>query len=151
MESTPEQIIALTFSLLKSKSVLVSIPWKEQTNWFFHDLEVKQVTTFFPSLETFLVEATGNSSKAQYRSAMWNCGWDPLILNHHPARFGVHRPNGTRNNGVYTISSNSKSSSNSISNAKVPIEAYKWPFWYFAQVISWNKKTSKKTDKLTLN
>ena len=43
----------------------------------------------------------------------------PLILNHRPARFGVHRPNGTGKNGVYSISSNSHSNSNSISNAEV--------------------------------
>ena len=53
----------------------------------------------------------------QYRSVMWLCGWGPLILNHHPARFGVHGPNGTGNNSVCCISSNS----NSNCNADVPI------------------------------
>ena len=31
-------------------------------NWFFHYLEVQLLTTFSPSLETFHVEATGNTS-----------------------------------------------------------------------------------------
>ena len=34
---------------------------------------------------------------------------------HHPARFGVHGPNGTGNNGACSISSNSNA------------EVYKWP------------------------
>ena len=25
-------------------------------------------------------------------SIMWLCGWSPLILSHHPAKFGVHKP-----------------------------------------------------------
>ena len=53
----------------------------------------------------------------RYRSVMWLCGWGPLILNHHPARFGVHGPNRTGNNSVCCISSNS----NSNCNAEVPI------------------------------
>ena len=53
---------------------------------------------------------------------MWLCGWGPLILNRHPARFGVHRPNVTGNNGVYSIRSNSNS--NSISNAEVPMPRF---------------------------
>ena len=57
------------------------------------------------------------------RCVTWLFGWGHLILNHHPARFGVHRPNGTGNNGVCCISSNSISNSNS--NAEV----YKWPFF----------------------
>ena len=44
----------------------------------------------------------------------------PLILNHHPAGFAVHRPNGTGNNDVCCISSNS----NSISNVKVPMPRF---------------------------
>ena len=55
-------------------------------------------------------------------------GGGPVILNHHPARFGVHRPNGTENNGVYSISSNSNS--NFISNAEV----YKWPIFTYILV-----------------
>ena len=43
-----------------------------------------------------------------------------LILNHHPARFGVLRPNGTENNDVCSISSNS----NSISSAEVPMPRF---------------------------
>ena len=35
----------------------------EQTNWFFHYLEVQLLTTFSPSLETFHEEATGNASE----------------------------------------------------------------------------------------
>ena len=26
------------------------------------------------------------------RSVTWLCGWGPFILNHHPAKFGIHRP-----------------------------------------------------------
>ena len=36
----------------------------------------------------------------------------PLILSHHPAKFGSHRPYETVSNGVYNISSNCSSSSN---------------------------------------
>ena len=39
----------------------------------------------------------------------WLCGWDPLTLSDHPAKFGVHRPYGTGNNDVCNISSNSNS------------------------------------------
>ena len=46
----------------------------------------------------------------------WLCGCGPLILNHHPVRFGAHRSYGTGKNGVCCISSNSNS------NADV----YKW-------------------------
>ena len=28
----------------------------------------------------------------RYWSVTWLCGWDPLILSHQPAKFGVHRP-----------------------------------------------------------
>ena len=42
------------------------------------------------------------------------------MLNHHPVTFGVHKPNGTGNNGVYSISSNS----NSISNVEVPMPRF---------------------------
>ena len=42
----------------------------------------------------------------QYCGVMWLCGWGPLILSHHPAKFGVHKPYGTENNGVFNISSN---------------------------------------------
>ena len=52
---------------------------------------------------------------------MWVCGWDPLILNPYPARFGVHRSYGTGNNGVFCISSNS----NSNSNAEVPMPRFR--------------------------
>ena len=48
----------------------------------------------------------------RYRSVTWLCEWSPLILSHHPAKFGVHRPYGTGNNGVCNISSNSSSNSN---------------------------------------
>ena len=33
----------------------------------------------------------------------------PLILSHHCATFGVHKPSRTENNGVYNISFNSNS------------------------------------------
>ena len=46
----------------------------------------------------------------------------PLNLSYHSAKFGVHRPYGTGNNGVCNIGSNSISSSSS--NAEV----YKWRF-----------------------
>ena len=46
---------------------------------------------------------------SKYHVTLWV---GPLILNHHPARFGVHRPNGTENNGACSISSNSNSNSN---------------------------------------
>ena len=26
------------------------------------------------------------------RCVMWLCGWDPFILSHHPAKFGIHSP-----------------------------------------------------------
>ena len=26
------------------------------------------------------------------RSVTWLCGWDPFILSHHPAKFGIRRP-----------------------------------------------------------
>ena len=66
------------------------------------------------------------------RSVTWLCGWGRLILNHHPARFGVHRPYGTGNNGVCSISSDS----NSDSNAEVPMPRFtngqcnvRWTYW----------------------
>ena len=57
----------------------------------------------------------------QYQRVTWICGRGPLILSDNPAKFGVHRPYGTGNNGVCNISSNSNSISNSNSNAEVPI------------------------------
>ena len=59
----------------------------------------------------------------RHRSAAWLCGWGPLILSHHPAKFGVHRAYGTGNGGVCNIISKSSSNFNSNSNAEV----YKWP------------------------
>ena len=47
----------------------------------------------------------------------------PLILSHHPAKFGVHKTNGTGNNGVCDISSNSNFNSNFSSNSNA--EVYK--------------------------
>ena len=44
------------------------------------------------------------------------------MLNHQPARFGVHRSNATGYNGFYSISSNSNS--NSISDAEVPVPRF---------------------------
>ena len=58
----------------------------------------------------------------QYRSVTWLCGWGPLILSDHPAKFRVHRPYGTGNNGICNISSNSNSISNS--NVKVPMPRF---------------------------
>ena len=52
-------------------------------------------------------------------SVTWLCEWSPLILSLHPAKFGVHRPNGTGNNGVCNICSNSNCNSNS--NTEVPM------------------------------
>ena len=49
-----------------------------------------------------------------YSFVTWLCGWDSLILSHHPAKFGVHRPYGTGNNGVCNISSNSNSSAEAL-------------------------------------
>ena len=46
----------------------------------------------------------------------------PLILSDHPAKFRVHRPYGTGNNGICNISSNSNSISNS--NVKVPMPRF---------------------------
>ena len=40
------------------------------------------------------------------------------MLNHHPGRFGVHRPYGTGNIGVYSISSSSNS------NTEVPMPMF---------------------------
>ena len=60
----------------------------------------------------------------QYRSVTWLCGWGPLILSDHPAKFRVHRPYGTGNNGICNISSNSNSISNSNSNVKVPMPRF---------------------------
>ena len=48
----------------------------------------------------------------------------PLILSDHPAKFRVHRPYGTGNNGICNISSNSNSISNSNSNVKVPMPRF---------------------------
>ena len=48
----------------------------------------------------------------------------PLILSDHPAKFGDHRPYGTRNDGVCNISSNSNSIFNSNSNADVPMPRF---------------------------
>ena len=51
-----------------------------------------------------------------YWRVTWLCGWGPFILSHHSAKFGVHRPYGTRNNDVSNISSNS--------NAEVPMPRF---------------------------
>ena len=53
---------------------------------------------------------------SMYHVTLWVVS---LILSHHPAKFGVHRPYGTGNNGLCYISSNSNSNSNA--------EVYKWP------------------------
>ena len=45
-----------------------------------------------------------------------------VILSHHPAKFGVHRPYGTGNNGVCNNNSDSNSISNS--NAEVPMPRF---------------------------
>ena len=58
------------------------------------------------------------------RSVTWLCGWNSLILSHHPAKFGIHRPYGTGNNDVCKISSNSNSVSNSNSNAAVSMPRF---------------------------
>ena len=63
-------------------------------------------------------------TRPRYRSVTWLCGWGPLILSDHPAKFGVHRPYGTENNGVCNISSNSNSISSSNSNAEVPMPRF---------------------------
>ena len=55
----------------------------------------------------------------RYRIVMWLWGCDPLILNYHAAMFDVHTLNGTKNNGVCSISFNSNSSSNFNPNAEV--------------------------------
>ena len=55
----------------------------------------------------------------QCGSVTWLCGWGPLNLSDHPAKFRVHRPYGTENNGVCNISSSSNSISNSNSNVEV--------------------------------
>ena len=52
------------------------------------------------------------------------CVWSPVILNHHLARYCVHRSHGTGNNGVWCISSNSKSNSISNSKAEVPMPRF---------------------------
>ena len=54
---------------------------------------------------------------------MWFCGCGTLILSHHTAKFGIHRPCGSRGNDVSNISSNSNSKFNSKfnSNAEVPM------------------------------
>ena len=52
------------------------------------------------------------------------CGWGPLILSYHSAKCGVYRPDGTGNNGVCNISSNSSSIFNSNSNAEVRLTLY---------------------------
>ena len=51
----------------------------------------------------------------QYRGTMCLCGWGPLTLSHHLAKFEVHKPYGTWNNDVSNISSSSNS------NAEVPM------------------------------
>ena len=58
----------------------------------------------------------------RYQSVTWLCGWVPLILSPHPARFGVHRPYITGNNSVCSVSSNSNS--NSDSSAEVPMPRF---------------------------
>ena len=55
-----------------------------------------------------------------HQSVSWLCGWRPLILSYHPAKFGVHRPYGTGHNVVCNIDSNS----NSNSNAEVPMPRF---------------------------
>ena len=60
----------------------------------------------------------------RHQSVTWLCGSGPLILSHHPAKIGVHRPYGTVNNGICNISSNSSSTSNSNSNAQVPMPRF---------------------------
>ena len=61
-KSIPDQIIAITFSLLNSKSVLVSIPWNGANQLVFPLSGGPTTNNFFPSLETFNVEAIGNTS-----------------------------------------------------------------------------------------
>ena len=60
----------------------------------------------------------------RYRSVTSLCGWGPLSLSYHSAKFGVHRPYGTGNNGVSSISSNFNSISSSNSSAEVPMPRF---------------------------
>ena len=77
----------------------------------------------------------------RYRSVTWLCGWGPLVLSHHPAKFGVHRPYGTLNNGVYYIGSNSNS------NAEVPMSRFTNGLKIYLSLI---KDLKNKKKKLTL-
>ena len=62
VKSIPEQIIAVTFWLLKGKSVLVSIPWNGANQLLFPLSGGPTTNNFFPSLEIFHVRATDNTS-----------------------------------------------------------------------------------------
>ena len=62
VKSIPDQIIDITFLLLKSKSVLVSIPWNGANQLVFPLSGCPTTNNFFPSLETFNVEAVVNTS-----------------------------------------------------------------------------------------
>ena len=55
-----------------------------------------------------------------YWSVTWLCGWGPLILSHNSATFGAGRIFGSGNNGVCSISFNSRSNS----NAEVPMPRF---------------------------
>ena len=78
----------------------------------------------------------------RYRSVTWLGGWGPLILSHHPARFGVHRSYVTGNNGVCSIGSNS----NSNSNAEVPMPRFTngWNIFLLKSSRNWGRETSSR-------
>ena len=87
----------------------------------------------------------------RYRRVTWLCGWGPLILSHHPAKFRVHRPYGIE---IMTF----------VISVPIPIpirgsnvEVYKWPssvqLWLFKGVKSkssyrrsniWSEQTNAK-------
>ena len=62
----------------------------------------------------------------------WLCGWGTLILSHHTAKFGIHGPYGSRDNGICNISCNS----NSNSNADVPMPRFtSGRYWLVMELI----------------